>query len=357
MNTTTEVSIYDELSNLMKQNDAPFTNETKAQLESLFSYCSAGMETDSEKFLATLFIKALNKKICSDAINENTYEKKYEVSQIELFNILIAKFPFVKYSQQLINNAIVEVIKQNTEATIIDIGVGLGTQMLNIIELSKNLTQLKKLTIVGIEPFADALVIAEKNILACNEKVNFEIEFVGINEYAEKVDFAAIKNMNGAVIVNASLALHHIQTMEQRNTTLASIKSINPTALFLIEPNVDHFEPDFFKRSENSYQHFICLFKVIDKLDIDNHYKNGLKLFFGREIDDIIGKPESHRFEKHAPATNWIQLLEQNNFKVSNGLLKNDFIAEPGVAIKYHPEGFIGFTFENETALSLIYAN
>ena len=142
-----------------------------------------------------------------------------------------------------------------------------------------------------------------------------------------------------------------------REKTIAAIKELNPVAFILTEPNVNHYESDFVKRFQNSFRHFHCLFKVIDNLDIENNMKNGLKLFFGREIEDIIGKPEADRFEKHAPASQWISMLKQNNFAVKNALLAEAFVASPGVEINYFDEGYVGFTFDNETALALIYAN
>ena len=175
MQTSATTEIYKDLLNLMCSDTSNLSLQNQSEFESLYNYCCEGMDTDSEKFLAALFLKALNQKICSDAINENTYQKKYEVSQIELFNILIDKFPFVKFSQQLINNSIAKTVGQLKSATIIDIGVGLGTQMVNVLELVKESSVLEKLTIIGIEPFGDALSIAEKNITAYKKKLSFEL--------------------------------------------------------------------------------------------------------------------------------------------------------------------------------------
>ena len=357
MQTAIKIDIFHELSELMRLNPENMTIEHKMELEALFSYCREGMENDSQKFLATLLIKALNQNFCSEAIRENIYQKQYAVSQIELFDILIDKFPYVKYSQQMINQSIVDIIAQHSEVTIVDIGVGLGTQMVNIIALSKQLPNLKKMVIVGIEPFADALSIAERNINACRKEISFDLDFIPVAEYVENVDFAALGKLPGEIIVNASLALHHIQTKAQRNSTIAKVREINPTAFVLIEPNVNHFEPDYFLRFKSCYHHFYSLFKVIDKLDISNEHKNGLKLFFGREIEDILGKLEADRFEKHEPAAHWIELLTDNDFKVKNELLPAAFATAEGVEIRYHAEGFVGFTYESETALAVIYAN
>lgn len=335
-----------------------FDTAGRQSIEHFFTICREGMDTNSEKLLATLYLKALNQKIHSEHLGENIYLGKYDISQIQLFNILIEKFPFVKYSQQITNDAIVAEMKDAKEVTLIDIGIGLGTQVLNIIERCKKLDGLQKLHVIGIEPFGDALEKAGKLILAQNGQVPFDIRFTGIQDSVEKVDLTSITGLQGKIIVNASLALHHIQSDKKRQTTIAQIKALKPGAFFLIEPNVNHYEPDFFKRFVSSYHHFSNIFQVIDQIEhVSNDDKNALKLFFGREIEDIIGKEEQDRFEKHEPATQWIERLKQNQFNINSAALSGPTSAGCGVEIKYHQEGYIGFTHLTETVLAIIYAN
>jgi len=233
-----------------------------------------------------------------------------------------------------------------------------SAQVINIIEGSKKLPHLRKLHVVGIEPFGDALAKAEENILAYNGKVPFQIEFTAIHDGVENVDFAAIKNVRGKIIVNASLALHHIQTDLLRLDTIARVKEMNPDLFILIEPNVNHYETDFYTRFQNCYRHFHHIFQVIDRIEnIGSDDKNALKLFFGREIEDIIGKEEKDRFEKHEPATHWIERLKETNFSIKNNLLKSPVEAGCGVEISYRKEGFLGFSHEDETVLAVICAN
>ena len=354
---TAHSDLYASLSNFMKI--APhFDAQTKHEIESFFAYCMEGMDTDSQKLLTTLYIKALNKKINSEFIGENIYLGKYEISQIQLFNILIEKFPFVKFSQQITNNAIVAEMKDCAEVTLVDIGIGQGTQVMDIIERSKALPNLKKLHVVGIEPFEDALNMARENILALNGNLPFEISFTAIYDFVENVDFSKMDNLGGKIIVNASLALHHIQSEQLRSETIAKLKALNPDAFILIEPNVNHYEPDFFARFQSSYKHFYHIFQVIDRIEnISNDDKNALKLFFGREIEDVIGKDEKDRFEKHEPATHWIERLKAQNFSIKTDFLQSPVTAGCGVEINYHPEGFLGFTHKDETVLAIIYAN
>ncbi|MBP9195326.1 MAG: hypothetical protein KBF57_11625 [Saprospiraceae bacterium] len=347
-------SVYHALCEVMAMNKSE-ADRMKAS-ESLFKYCSDGVSTNSEKLLTTIFLKALNRRMQSDVICENIYQSMAGVSQIELFDILIDQFPFVKYSQQLVNEAIIADMQNQEVVTLIDIGIGLGTQMMHVIEKAKALPSLKKLIIVGLEPFADALSMAEKNITEINSSVPFEIQFVPVLDYAERFDFTSLTCIEGAVIINASLALHHIRTLEERKATLENLRLINPVSLYMIEPNVDHFEPEFFPRFKNSWNHFYCLFRVIDLLNITQDQKNGLKLFFGREIEDIIGKSEEDRFEKHMLATEWMKLLRACRFEPNDKMLSNPFTARPGVDIATHAEGYIGFTYDHETALALIQA-
>lgn len=351
---TNDVNVYPLLCEVIQM--GPAEENLIQKSEELFTQCSEGMEDDSAKLLATLFLKALNRKMDSAVISENIYQYISGISQIELFEILIAKFPFVKYSQQLVNDSIVKDMMGQKIVTLMDIGIGLGTQMMHVIEKAKSLSELEKLVVVGLEPFADALAAAENNINELKKSVPFQLEFIPVLDYAEKFDFKSLNCVEGRFIINASLALHHIKTMEERKATLQNMGALNPTSIYMIEPNVNHYEPDFYSRFKNSWHHFYALFQVIDKLDITNDQKNGLKLFFGREIEDIIGKQETDRFEKHMLAAEWIQLLKSTQFEIQNSMLHRPFTAKPGVQIASHPQGFIGFTFENETALALIHA-
>jgi hypothetical protein len=316
MNTISQINVYQTVHQLFnKANQSP-EEVTASQLESVFNECAVGMEYNSEKYLSTIFLNALYKRLFSNSYNENIYDKQYEVPQIQLFDILIHKFPFVKYSQAIVNEAIVKIIAAHNELTIIDIGVGLGTQMLHIIEQAKSIPSLEKLNIIGIEPFGDALNKAQSVMNQIAADLPFSLNFYAVEDYVENIDFEKLPALYCPVIVNASLALHHVKSRAERNSCIERIRKINPRAFFLIEPNVDHFENDLCLRFKNSFSHFYHLFLVIDQLDITQNEKNALKLFFGREIEDIIGKKEMDRFEKHEPATKWISALESEGFSI-----------------------------------------
>ena len=349
-------SVFEALDLIMKYYPDNFNEKAKVEIDTLFTHCLDGLSNDSEKFLSTLFIKSLKSYIGPTSVNEHIYLKKYEMPQIQLFNILIKEFPFVKISQQITNGIIINLLKQNREATIIDIGIGQGTQIKNLLESSKEINNLKKLKIVGVEPSKEALSKASADINSYNNKVPFEIEFIEINDFIGNVDLSETISENEVSIVNASLTLHHIQSLKERYEVIANIKKINPIAFLLIEPNVDHFEPDFYRRFQNCYRHFYNIFRVVDQLNIDIIDKNSLKLFFGREIEDIIGKRGKDRYERHEPAYRWIEKITQNGFSIKNNFFSMPFETRSGIKINFHKEGFLGFTYDTETVLSVIYA-
>ncbi|MFO8234850.1 MAG: GRAS family protein [Bacteroidales bacterium] len=119
------------------------------------------------------------------------------------------------------------------------------------------------------------------------------------------------------LFINASLELHHIQSPSQRDVFIAEMAKLKSAAFLLTEPNVNNLEPNLYKRFQNSYEHFSHVFQVIDELNIKRQEKNALKLCFGREIEDIIGKQNRERFECHDTANNWIRCLQNAGFKIN----------------------------------------
>lgn len=351
------MDIYATLNYLMKQSTQQWSNECHKKMENLMASCVSGMEEDSEKLLAVMMLQALQKKVQGVSQDDHIYLKKFEIPQIQLFTILIEKFPFVKYSQLIVNNCILERIGNAPEATLIDIGIGQGVQVAHVIAAAQKLPFLKRLHVIGIEPFKEALTIAEERITSLRDTVPFEIVFTPICNFIEQLQFSTLaKDIKGTLIVNASFALHHIQDASSRLQVIKQIKQIKPQAFLLSEPNINHFEVDFYTRFVNCYRHYYTIFKVIDSIEIAQLDKNALKVFFGREIDDIIGKKETDRYEKHEPATTWISRLIASEFQLRQTLLQSPVDTVLGVVIGHHPEGFLGFTYEEETILAVFCA-
>lgn len=354
--------IYEGLAIIMRYFPDNFSQQAVAEIETLQEYCMEKITDDSERFLTLLFLKALKQHIGTNTIDEHIYLKKFEIPQIKLFDILIKEFPFVKYSHIISNQLLANEIRKHKKVALIDIGIGRGLQMAGVVELLKlNPGNVSDLQIIGIEPFEDALQVAESILQNSLETLPVQKKsFTAIHCLVENMKLADfekhIQINDTAIIINESLALHHLNTQDDRVNALRTLKALHPKAFVLTEPNVDHFEPDFYTRFKNSFQHFYHVFQVIDQLDISKEEKSGLKLFFGREIEDIIGKQKEERFEKHEPALHWLDKLKKTGFNIRTGFYDGENVINCGIVLENRPEGFLGFRYEDETVLSIIIA-
>ncbi|MCG8702267.1 MAG: GRAS family protein, partial [Bacteroidales bacterium] len=231
MITFTIPSIYDALDLIMANYPHNFTDKNRVEVETLLDHCLEGISNDSEKFLTTLFIKAIKQFIGPGKIDENIYLKEFEIPQIELFNILIDKFPFVKHSQRIVNHSICNLATSRKELVVIDIGLGLGVQMVNLLRQLER-SNLEIVTLIGIEPSIEALNKAELAIAEVSEELSYELNFIPINGLIEKLFFNELENtladLSGDVVINASLALHHIQNLEQRQMVINNLYKLKP---------------------------------------------------------------------------------------------------------------------------------
>jgi hypothetical protein len=350
--------LYQSLNHIVHQiNSNIFTNNEAEFMDELYDVCITNAENDSQKLLTVLILNALKKRFNPDSIQEHIYTKKFGITQIELFESLIQSFPFVKWSQNMVNYAMLNAMEKVKEVTLIDIGIGQGTQIAMFLKQAKCLPALQKLHIIGIEPFAPALEKATITLNSLKNQVPFEYKFTPIKGFIEQMDISQLQvSLSDVLIVNASLSLHHIQDSNERDELFKKIKTLNPKAFILTEPNSNHYSEDLHTRFKNCFKHYFAIFNVIDKLDCSQNEKHCLKIFFGREIDDILGKKENDRFEKHETTDKWLERLKNNGFNLKPSMLVRTQKEEYGIQVKHHDDGYVSFSASNEHILSLLYS-
>ncbi len=311
--------------------------------------------------LDSLFLNAINARSQADGIQQDhIYLKQYEIPQIILFDILINKLPFVKYAHAITNKAIARSLEGSKRAVLLDVGIGRGLQTIGLLNLLKTNSTLKELTIVGIELAEDAMQSAKDSISKAVADVPFKVDFVPIVALMEKLDPTILKNAIPAehdeLIVNSSLTLHHIYSKQDRKMFFQQMKEIKADSIFLTEPDSDHFTDNWEARLQNAYTHYQAVFEVIDQLDITAQEKNGLKLFFGREIDDVVGNSEDQRFEKHELGETWVGYLKAAGFDSEPFKDVPDDLIYPAVQFKPN-EGYLSIQHNGVGVLALIQAS
>ncbi|MBK9108311.1 MAG: hypothetical protein IPM92_08020 [Saprospiraceae bacterium] len=105
------------------------------------------------------------------------------------------------------------------------------------------------------------------------------------------------------------------------------------------------------------FSSFHSIFKVIDNLEIEETDKKCTQIILWQRNRRYFRKTEADRYEKHEKATQWIDRLVKSQFNIPKDVLKLPLESHLGVKMKYHLEGFFGFTYEDETVLAVIYAN
>jgi hypothetical protein len=315
MNTTP----LTELKNLAERIPNALTEANRMSLENLYQRSLSDLEDPNSLFTYTL-AKAMRKRVSGEQPGKHIYLQQFAIPQIRLFELLIQHFPLANLSQQCINTLLVNELKHHARPVLMDIGIGTGMQVVNILDglMNAPASQIQHLTIVGIEPFADALSTAEVSIGRVATTAPFAVTFLPKVAFIEQLELpdltALLPEQHDGIWANASFALHHIRLESQRKQVFKNLKQIGVKGLALSEPNSDHYEPNYASRFTNCVNHYGALFKIIDNLAITTNEKAALKLFFGREIDDVLGNPEEVRVEKHYATHQWRHLLTQSGF-------------------------------------------
>jgi hypothetical protein len=253
--------------------------------------------------------------------------------QIKMFNLMAEKFPLVRLSQEMINRACLDWAgldrtgrrtgQNQTEITILDIGIGMGQQIVRMLELVfARKIPLQTITIIGIEPAAASLKLAEESLLALAKKHEVELIFQGFPQSVEdltELEWFKLSNIlaqsKGKLIINCSFALHHIRPPSLRTALFSRLKQYAPALLTLIEPYADCVTPDLSVRFDQAWRHYGLVFHAIDRIDASQEDKNRIKrLFFFPEIQDVMSE-EHHRIEQFETGEMWISRLEDAGFE------------------------------------------
>ena len=354
-------STIQQLHDLANRMPNALTEDDKALLSGIYFESLEDLDEPKSLFTYTL-TKAMRKHLVGGQSEEHIYLQRFEIPQIRLFELLIQQFPLANLSQHCTNTLLIDALVQHTNPVLMDIGIGTGFQVSAIIEglSKKSNSQIKCLTVVGIEPFADALVMSHQNIKKASEKASFEVKLITKEAFIERLTLEDLKQILPAeydgLYANASFALHHIQHESQRKMVFDNLKALEMNALVLSEPNSNHFEPNYAKRFSNCVNHYGTLFQIIDTLPITATEKTALKLFFSREIDDVLGNSETIRVEKHYATEQWEALFEQTGFHLQKRLAKFDYEELNGTRLQTDLANRYATVFNNEEITSLFWA-
>jgi hypothetical protein len=310
-----------------------------------------------------IFANALAKRISTEpSASINLYLREYEVPQIELFNLVATYLPTVSAAGTVANRMLARHLGGHRSATLLDIGIGTARQETALLrEMARAGTLPDRLTVVAVEPNAQCLALAEAALRDTAATLGLELEFRGICAVIEDLSAAqweTLRPYDEPLVVHAAFAAHHIRAVEGegRDEVFARLHGLDPDAIVLCEPNADHHTHSFFRRFESAWDHFSRTFHLIDQLDISARERRAMKLFFTREIEDIVANDEAERCERHEPVAAWVNRLGRPGFGPSRDLGETARVATPHITTSVH-DGWVGLDFGGVTLVAIACAS
>jgi hypothetical protein len=310
-----------------------------------------------------IFASALSRRLQSDKSAEiNLYLRQYEKTQITLFNLLAEHLPTVAMAGPLANEVLARFVGGHDEVTLLDVGIGSGRQEVALVHLlAERGTLPRKLNVIAIEPDAGSLLEASFSLGEAAEALGFELAFHPVHKLVEdldEADWAEFASFGAPLVVLGAFAVHHVRSAAERRTRdelFHRLRELQPDAVVLCEPSSNHDTPDLMERFQAAWHHFGLTFGLIDALDVDAPAKAAMKMFFAREIDDIVGNAEEARYERHEPVDNWVRRMRDAGFEPYPEMEAFQGRESGGVRVRAR-DGYLGLDHGDETLVAIVCA-
>ncbi|HEX8903715.1 MAG TPA: GRAS family protein [Longimicrobiaceae bacterium] len=310
-----------------------------------------------------LFARALSKRLSSEKTEEiNLYLRQFQDTQISLFNLLARHLPTVQLTAPLANQLLARFVGGHDEVTLFDIGIGSGHQEIAMLRLLAEQKRLpRRLNVVAVEPDAGSLIEAQMGLFEASVELGFELEFVPVHKVVEdmtEAEWAEMAVFDCPLVVNASFAAHHIQCTEGstlRDRIFCRIRELDPDAVVLAEPSSNHHAASLVERFKAAWHHFGLTFLLIDELEVEPAEAAAMKMFFAREIEDIVANGEATRCERHEPVEVWVERLRRAGFTPYADFELARETRHDLVRVAAH-EGYVGLDYADETLVAVICA-
>ena len=311
-----------------------------------------------------IFAGALSRRLESDKAAEiNLYLRQFEKTQISLFNLLAQHLPTVALAGPLANEVLAGYVGGQDEVTLLDVGIGSGRQEVALLYLLAEQHRLpRKLNLIAVEPDAGSLLEAGAALAEAAGMLGVELDFHPVHKVVEELDeedWTFFGSFGAPLVVLGSFAVHHIRPQpggSARDALFRRLRALEPDAVVLCEPSSNHDAPSLLDRFEASWRHFGLTFRIIDELeDVPAAAKAAMKMFFAREIEDILANAEESRCERHEPVESWVRRFRDAGFTPCGdwGLFE---LPEAGAVRVVPRDGYLGLEYGDETLVAILCA-
>lgn len=282
---------------------------------------------DNPALMGHLIAEALMSRLDRSLVaSKNIYVADFDIPQIDLFYEMATAYPHIYLSHHLANTALVDEMAPLEAVSLLEIGIGKGTQVEQLFEaLARHPRRAtRRVQVIAVDPDPANLLDAGIRLRTLAERLPFAVEMksrLGLIERLPLEPLAALaRNTDGELVINAAYTLHHIIPSRDdphvRTTVLRRLARLQPRLMSLIEPDSDHHAESLTRRFHNCWTHFMAVFRLVDEAQLEPAVRFSIKeKFFGREIRDMFGVADAFRCERHEQTTQWVERLHRAGFE------------------------------------------
>lgn len=313
---------------------------------------------------ALLFARALSRRLSPEPIDAlNSWLRNYEAPALQRLDGSGDALPQVALAGRIANALLCHQMAGQEEVVLLDLGSGSGRGTVDLVrQLGGHEDRPRRLTVVAVEPDAVGLAATEHGVLEAAEAYGLEADVLGFHGLVEELDpsfWAVVASLPGALLVHAAFVLHHVHGKvgdeDQRDAVLRRLRMLEPKALVLAEPSVDHSVEDLEQRFRNCWHYFCLVFDLVDRLELPRREQDALKVCLGREIEDILRGPGERRATRHESVSGWWRRLERAGFIRSE--VPAALVPGPHRLVRPHRyPGYAGLDYAGETLVSVLCA-
>jgi hypothetical protein len=154
------------------------------------------------------------------------------------------------------------------------------------------------------------------------DALRLPFQFVPVQAAAEDLtpgDWINFRRFKGELFATATFSLHHIgrdaSGSSRKDPVLRNLKRIAPTAFVLSEANGDFEADDLVTRFAETWTFYGSCFDILDRMVLPHDLRAAANLFFGRELEDILGSHSAHRCERFDTVARWQERLRNAGFE------------------------------------------
>ena len=243
--------------------------------------------------------------------------------EVRLTNIAkLANTALLRNPYQVAIGAIFEAIRGDEIARVLDVGVGSGAQLVELLALLRTHEhRVRRIELIGLDFMDEFLERAGARIADVGTPDGIEVVYVPVRGRIEELDEAQVREIGGAAGIdaaNATIALHEVPG-ERKLAALRNLRRVSPAHLVIAEwnyclentlaetsveflLNVRHASADFVSALTERYPHDEARAVVRDWLS---------------QAGGQITCPADARQECFLHVTSWRALLEQTGFRTA----------------------------------------